>query len=100
MQEQHAEPLILAAPSRNMPSKNCATQHCITPNTMAVEALSLQGTWPELLIGKGTSDQREITGTHLCYLLSILPSLKVQDAWEVGRVQQRRFAVRSPHPFQ
>lgn len=70
VQEQHAEPLILAAPSRNMHSKNCATQHYITPNTMAVEALSLLGTCPEPLIRKGTSDWREIKGTHLCRLLS------------------------------
>lgn len=100
VQEQHAEPLVLAAPSRNTRSKNCATQHYIPPNTMAVEVLSLQGTCPELLIRKVTSDQREIKGTHLCYLLSILPSLMVQEVWEVGRVQQSRFAVRSHHPFQ
>lgn len=37
---------------------------------MAVEVLSLLGTCLELLIRKGTSDWREIKGTHLCYLLS------------------------------
>lgn len=98
VQEQHAESLVLAAPSRNRHSKNCATQHYITPNTMAVEVLSLLGTCPELLIRRGTSDWREMKGTHLCYLLSILLSLRVQDMWEVGRVQQSRFAVRLP-PF-
>lgn len=59
---------------------------------MAVEVLSLQGTRPDLLIWKGTSDPREIKGTHLCYLLSILSFLKVKDVWEVGRGQQSRFA--------
>lgn len=80
VQEQHTEPVVLAGPSRNTHSKNCATQHYITPNTMAVEVLSLQGSCPELL-RKGTSDLREIKGTHL--LSSLYPSLP-EGAGRVG----------------
>lgn len=69
VQEQHAEPLVLAAPSRNMHSKKCAAQHSITPNTMAVEVLSLQGTCPELL-GKGLQSRGK-SKAPICVIFSL-----------------------------